>query len=151
VVEIKIPALRERMEDIPLLAEYFLQRITRKNGMARIRISAEAIATLQTHNWPGNVRELENTIARACALASSNILLPADIPLATAPRKSAAGFTAALDQVINAAPTGVDLIEWLNGEVAGRVLDRSDGDLKEASNMLNLPLAELRTLLAQKK
>ncbi len=92
VVEIKIPALRERMEDIPLLAEYFLQRITRKNGMARIRISAEAITTLQSHHWPGNVRELENTIARACALASSQILLPADIPLASAPRKSAAGL-----------------------------------------------------------
>jgi transcriptional regulator with GAF, ATPase, and Fis domain len=150
VVEIKIPPLRNRMEDIPLLAEYFLQRITRKNGMARIRISAEAIATLQTHHWPGNVRELENTIARACALASSQILLPADIPLASAPRKSLAGFAAAMDQLINAAPTGEDLLGWLNAEIATRVLERSDGDLKEASVMLNLPLAELRKLLAQK-
>lgn len=151
VVEIKIPALRERLEDIPLLAEYFLQRITRKNGMARIRISAEAIAILQTHNWPGNVRELENTIARACALASSQILLPADIPLASAPRKSPAGFAAAMDQLINAAPTGEDLLDWLNAEIAARVLERSDGDLKEASNMLNVPLAELRKLLARKE
>ncbi|NJR42443.1 MAG: sigma-54-dependent Fis family transcriptional regulator, partial [Akkermansiaceae bacterium] len=61
VVEIKIPALRDRLEDIPLLADYFLQRITRKNGMASIRISAEAVTALQTHHWPGNVRELENT------------------------------------------------------------------------------------------
>jgi DNA-binding NtrC family response regulator len=151
VVEIKIPALRERMEDIPLLAEYFLQRITRKNGMARIRISAEAITTLQSHHWPGNVRELENTIARACALASSQILLPADIPLASAPRKSAADFTAALDQLINAAPSGEDLLEWLSAEIAGRVLERADGDLKEASNTLNLPLADLRKLLSHKK
>jgi DNA-binding NtrC family response regulator len=151
VVEIKIPALRERMEDIPLLAEYFLQRITRKNGMARIRISAEAITTLQSHHWPGNVRELENTIARACALASSQILLPADIPLASAPRKSAADFTAALDQLINAAPSGEDLLEWLSGEIAGRILERADGDLKEASNTLNLPLADLRKLLSHKK
>ncbi len=151
VVEIKIPALRERMEDIPLLAEYFLQRITRKNGMARIRISAEAITTLQMHHWPGNVRELENTIARACALASSQILLPADIPLASAPRKSTAGFTVAMDQIINAAPAGEDLIDWLTGEVAGRILERSDGDLKEAANMLHMPIADLRKLLAQKK
>jgi DNA-binding NtrC family response regulator len=151
VVEIKIPALRERMEDIPLLAEYFLQRITRKNGMARIRISAEAIVTLQSHHWPGNVRELENTIARACALASSQILLPADIPLASAPRKSSASFLAAIDQVINAAPAGEDLIGWLSGEVAGRILDQSDGDLKEASNRINMPLADLRKLLALKK
>ena len=150
VVEIKIPALRERMEDIPLLAEYFLQRITRKNGMARIRISAEAITTLQSHHWPGNVRELENTIARACALATSQILLPADIPLASSPRKSPAGFAAAIDQVINDAPSGTDLIAWLSSEIAGRVLDRAGGDLKEASIALNIPLAELRKLLAKK-
>lgn len=150
VVEIKIPALRERMEDIPLLAEYFLQRITRKNGMARIRISAEAITTLQSHHWPGNVRELENTVARACALATSQILLPADIPLASSPRKSPAGFAAAIDQVINDAPSGTDLIAWLSSEIAGRVLERAGGDLKEASVALNIPLAELRKLLAQK-
>jgi DNA-binding NtrC family response regulator len=151
VVEIKIPALRERLEDIPLLAEFFLQRITRKNGMARIRISAEAIATLQSHHWPGNVRELENTIARACALASSHILLPADIPLASSPRKSAAGFVAALDQLINAAPLGEDLLDWLTSELAGRVLERADGDLKEAAILLNLPLTELRKRLARKR
>lgn len=151
VVEIKIPALRERMEDIPLLAEYFLQRITRKNGMARIRISAEAVTTLQMHHWPGNVRELENTIARACALASSQILLPADLPLASAPQKSTAGFAAAMDQIINAVPVGEDLIAWLTSEVVGRILERSDGDLKETANMLNMQISELRKLLSQKK
>ncbi len=150
VVEIKIPALRERLEDIPLLAEYFLQRITKKNGMARIRISAEAVATLQAHHWPGNVRELENTIARACALASSNILLPADIPLASAPRKSTVGFTTSLDQLINAAPTDHDLLDWVNREISKRILERADGDLKEASKTLNLAIPDLRKLLAQK-
>ena len=151
VVEIKIPALRERLEDVPLLAEYFLQRITKKNGMARIRISAEAAATLQSHDWPGNVRELENTIARACALASSHILLPADIPLASAPRRSRAGFTAALDQLIDAAPGGVDLLEWLGSEVASRMLERCDGDFKEAARSLHLPMVHLRKLLARKE
>jgi DNA-binding NtrC family response regulator len=150
VVEIKIPALRERLEDIPLLAEFFLQRTTRKNGMARIRISAEAVAALQTHSWPGNVRELENTIARACALASSTILLPADLPLASSPRKSPAAFAAAIDQLINAAPTGVRLLDWLSGEVSGRILERAGGDLKEASNAMNLPITDLRKLLSQK-
>lgn len=150
VVEIKIPALRERMEDIPLLAEYFLQRITRKNGMARIHISAEAISTLQEHNWPGNVRELENTMARACALASSQILLPADIPLASAPRKSEAALTMALDQLINAAPTDIDLIGWLSTQVARRILERADGEVKDASNTLGISIPELRKLLAEK-
>ncbi len=151
VVEIKIPALRDRLEDIPLLAEYFLQRLTRKNGMARIRISAEAVAVLQSHHWPGNVRELENTIARACALASSQILLPADIPLASAPRRSPALFSAAIDQLIDTAPSGVDLLDWLAGEVAGRVLERSDGDFKKASATLKVPVPELRKILAKKE
>ena len=151
VVEIKIPALRDRLEDIPLLAEYFLQRLTRKNGMARIRISAEAVAVLQSHHWPGNVRELENTITRACALASSQILLPADIPLASAPRRSPALFSAAIDQMIDSAPSGVDLLDWLESEVAGRVLERSDGDLKKASATLKVLVPELRKILAKKE
>ena len=150
VVEIRIPPLRERVEDIPLLAEFFLQRITKKNGMARIRLTAEAINTLQTHSWPGNVRELENTIARACALTSSNILLPADIPLASAPGKSTAFIAALIDQLINVAPTGEDLLVWAAREIAGRVIERADGDLKEASVVLHLPAAELRELLARK-
>ena len=148
VVEIPIPPLRERPEDIPLLAEFFLQRITRKNGMARIRLSAEAINALQSHKWPGNVRELENTIARACALASSSVLLPVDIPLSSAPGKSPAIIAAAADQLINLAPTGENLLSWITREIAGRVVERADGDFKKASTMLNLPAAEIRKLLA---
>ncbi|NJR42442.1 MAG: hypothetical protein HC767_07050 [Akkermansiaceae bacterium] len=83
-------------------------------------------------------------------MASSNILLPADIPLANAPIKTAAGFVAAMDQVINAAPTGANLLAWLNAQVAGHILDRAHGDLKEAANILDLPLPELRKLLGGK-
>jgi len=150
VVEIRIPPLRERLEDIPLLAEFFLQRITKQNGMARIRLTVEAINALQTHSWPGNVRELENTIARACALSSSNILLAADIPLASAPGKSPAFIAAVIDQLINVAPTREKLLDWVTREIAGRVVERADGDLKEASTLLNLSAPELRQLLSHK-
>ncbi|BCU79273.1 sigma-54 dependent transcriptional regulator [Luteolibacter sp. LG18] len=150
VVELRIPPLRDRREDIPLLAEFFLQKITRKNGMARIRLTGEAVAALQLHNWPGNVRELENTIARACALASSTILLPADIPLAAAPSAMRNTVSDAMDRLLNAAPTGTNLIEWVSREVATRVLERSNGDLKEASIELGVTAQELRTLLATK-
>lgn len=81
VVELRLPPLRERIEDIPLLAEFFLRKITRKNGLARVRLSGEAISVLQEHKWPGNVRELENTMARATALATSDVLLASDIPI----------------------------------------------------------------------
>ena len=147
VVELRIPALRERPEDIPILAEYFLQRITKKNGMARIRISAEAVSALQNHHWPGNVRELENTIARACALASSTILLPSDIPLASIPGKPLQGVAGALDQLFNAAPSGTDFIAWLTREAGGRALERANGDLKEAAINLGISPAELKKLL----
>lgn len=149
VVELRIPPLRERPEDIPLLAEYFLQRITRKNGMARIRISAEATASLSEHHWPGNVRELENTIARACALASSQILLPGDIPLASAPARTSA-LAYGLDQVINAAPSNTPLMDWVSKQVVGRLLDRSGGDLKEAAATLGVQLADVKRILASK-
>jgi len=149
VVELRIPALRERPEDIPLLAEYFLQRITRKNGMARIRISAEATASLSTHHWPGNVRELENTIARACALASSQILLPADIPLASAPGKTSA-LAHGLDQIIDASPSDAPLMEWLSRQLVGRLLDRSGGDLKGAALALGVNVAEVKKILSEK-
>ena len=146
VVEVKLPALRERPEDIPLLAEYFLQRITRKNGMARIRLSAEAVALLQGHRWPGNVRELENTIARACALASSHVLLPNDIPLATAPDANRSHLVKALDQILDALPSDGGH-RWLLDQFASRVLARHDGDLKQAASALGLPSAEFRRWL----
>jgi DNA-binding NtrC family response regulator len=147
VVEIEIPPLRERPDDIPLLAEFFLQRTTRRNGMARIRFSAEAVSELQRHAWPGNVRELENTIARACALAHSDILLPADIPLAVNPSSTKPGLRDAIDRLITAAPGGINLIDWLGRQVAERTFDRTDGDIKKAANLLGLSSARLKKLL----
>ncbi|MGB6219593.1 sigma-54-dependent transcriptional regulator [Haloferula sp.] len=143
VVEVRLPPLRDRPEDIPLLAEFFLQRITRKNGMARIKLSGEAVTALQAHHWPGNVRELENTIARACALASSNILLPTDIPLATAPGASLKSLAAAMDSLLDAMPAGRGHA-WLNEKFAARVLERNDGDLKQAASALGVTTAEFR-------
>ncbi|MCF7732173.1 MAG: sigma-54 dependent transcriptional regulator [Akkermansiaceae bacterium] len=149
VVGLRVPALRGRPGDIPLLAEFFLQRITRKNGMAPIRISGEAVAALQAHRWPGNVRELENTIARACALASSSILLPEDIPLASAPGKRQPDLMEAIDHLINAAPTGTNVIDWLTRETAGRAIERASGDLKEASIALGITSSRLKELMKE--
>jgi DNA-binding NtrC family response regulator len=149
VVEIRIPPLRERPEDIPLLAEFFLRRITRRNGMASIRLSAEAVAALQAHRWPGNVRELENTIARACALASSHILLPADIPLATAPAATKAGAREALQRLLGAAPAGANALAWLAREAAQCAVEQAGGDLKTAAIQLGIPVPQLRKALAE--
>jgi len=147
VVELRIPPLRERPEDIPLLAEFFLQNITRKNGMARIRLSSEAIATLQEHHWPGNVRELENTIARACALAASSVLLPDDLPFTSAPGKPKGDVRHLIDQLIDLAPSDVETLTWLERELAGRALDRAEGNMKQAAIALGITAAKLKQLL----
>lgn len=68
VVPIHVPPLRERREDVPFLAEQFLQRFARKHGMNISRISPDCLAALQSHHWPGNVRELQNVIERAVIL-----------------------------------------------------------------------------------
>jgi DNA-binding NtrC family response regulator len=147
VVELRIPPLRERPEDIPLLAEFFLQNITRKNGMARIRLSSEAISTLQQHNWPGNVRELENTIARACALATSQILLPEDLPLTSAPGKPKGDAQQLIDHLLDLAPADGNTLAWLDREIAGRALDRAEGNMKQAAIALGITPTRLKQLL----
>lgn len=70
VVRIKLPALRERMEDIPLLVRHFLDSFARKNERPRLDISREAMNTLLNYHWPGNIRELANVVERAAVMAS---------------------------------------------------------------------------------
>jgi len=78
VVTIAIPPLRERREDIPLLAEHFAHKHGRPDGSAAV--SAAARDLLVTYDWPGNVRELENVVARALALNPAGVILPEDLP-----------------------------------------------------------------------
>jgi DNA-binding NtrC family response regulator len=77
VVTIALPSLRERQEDIPLLAEHFVRKHARTEGAS---LSPAARALLTAYRWPGNVRELENVISRALALNSSGVILPEDLP-----------------------------------------------------------------------
>jgi two-component system response regulator AtoC len=80
VIHIKIPPLRERPEDIPVLAELFLNRCIKKFGQEMLSISPKTMSRLINYSWPGNVRELENVIERAVVLAEKNIILPENLP-----------------------------------------------------------------------
>jgi DNA-binding NtrC family response regulator len=82
VVAIELPPLRERREDIPLLAEHFLA--TRQVGPARSRLHPDALKALMEYSWPGNVRELANVLERAQILAENNVIMPEDLPEAIA-------------------------------------------------------------------
>jgi len=79
VVSLRIPPLRDRREDIPVLAAHFLERMKKNSGQARI-LSDDALRTMMGYSWPGNVRELENSVERACALSSGPILHTGDLP-----------------------------------------------------------------------
>jgi nitrogen regulation protein NR(I) len=80
VVRIHIPPLRERRDDVPLLVNYFLEKIAREQQRAPKSVAAGVIRTLAKYHWPGNVRELENALRRAHVLAKSDAILPADLP-----------------------------------------------------------------------
>ncbi len=81
VVEIELPALRERREDLPALAQRFLERVTERLGRDKKRISEAAMARLACHDWPGNVRELQNTVETAMVLATGPEIDEADLNL----------------------------------------------------------------------
>lgn len=82
VFPIKLPPLRERKEDIPLLAAHFLKKYNEQENKQIEGISPDALELLMAYNWPGNVRELENAIERAVVLASDNEITPKDLPAA---------------------------------------------------------------------
>jgi transcriptional regulator with GAF, ATPase, and Fis domain len=80
VVALNMPALRERREDISVLADHFAAKASRKCGTRLKPVSSEALACLMHYDWPGNVRELENALERALVLGSTDSVLPDDLP-----------------------------------------------------------------------
>jgi two-component system response regulator HydG len=81
VLSLKIPPLRDRRQDIPLLAGYFLERLARASGQER-HLTDDAMKALLAYDWPGNVRELENCLERACAFTSGPLIQVGDLPSA---------------------------------------------------------------------
>jgi len=82
VIPLNLPALRERIEDIPLLADHFLRRFCpdEYSGGLSSMLEDEALACLQSYEWPGNVRELENVIERACIMREATVITARDLP-----------------------------------------------------------------------
>lgn len=95
VVSITMPALRERREDIPTLANYFVAKHSKRCQVKTKEISREAMACLVNYDWPGNVRELENAIERALVLGSSEMIRPEDLPESVLEKDPPPGVTAA--------------------------------------------------------
>ena len=80
VIPVEIPPLRERLEDVPLLVNHFLQKQANATGGEPKKIDPQALDLLSQYDYPGNVRELENAIERACALCEEGLIMPSDLP-----------------------------------------------------------------------
>jgi DNA-binding NtrC family response regulator len=128
VIPITLPPLRERSEDVPVLAEYFLRRFAAEAKKRCTDISAEAQAKLAVYGWPGNVRELANVIERAVVLGNGPSLAVGDLP----------SRIAALEGQANAEVSYRDALEATRRELATQALARSGGNRAAAAKALGL-------------
>jgi len=142
VVPLKIPPLRERTEDIPLLIEHLMEKFAVKSNRKRLTVSPEALAKLQRHSWPGNVRELEHVLEMMVALAKGDRLEAAEVPEFAAPKESVSLLSlkmAGIERVDIASvleDLETRLIEW--------ALERAEGNLAKAAELLGVPRSTLQ-------
>ncbi len=132
VINIRIPPLRERREDIPLLAQEFLDRLSHELGRPVSGISDEALRLLMDHDWPGNVRELENAVERALVTCKSGVLTADDLAFLRAP--------AAAPEL--ALPAGLSLQE-LEKQYIAATLQRLEGNVKATADALGIDRSTL--------
>jgi DNA-binding NtrC family response regulator len=153
VVRIQLPPLRQRVDDIRLLAEHFVQKVATEKRLPRLKLSEEAVRVLEAHIWPGNVRELENTIQRACVLSTSDILMPKDIPLGqVAPESAPAGATTKEEAIeillrFAQADSSIELLPWLEREFTVHAMRATAGNQVRAAKLLGITRATLRKRL----
>jgi DNA-binding NtrC family response regulator len=141
VVEINLPPLRERKEDIPILAEHLLARAARELGKDVRSIPPRVMQLLQEHAWPGNVRELENAITRAVVLAHGPALTPEHFALQGPAPAAGAGQAGGEDEIGTLAQAQRRHVE--------RVLAHTGGNKSQAARILGISRPRLDRLLAQ--
>ncbi|HEY2942468.1 MAG TPA: sigma-54 dependent transcriptional regulator, partial [Vicinamibacteria bacterium] len=144
VIEISVPPLRERREDIPLLAAQFLESCTAHYGKQIDGITAAAMDVITGYDWPGNVRELKNAVERAVAYARDAFLAPEDLPaavLAGAERQPRASFHEWKERTL----------ERLEREFLESTLDMHGGNVTRAAQALGIHRSTLQRLMRRLK
>jgi DNA-binding NtrC family response regulator len=142
VIEIRLPSLRERREDIPLLVETFLRRSAEASHKELRGMSESALALLMDYGWPGNVRELENVIERAVTLARGEKIVPEDLPAAI---QGARGDR----KVIDEAAERILPLQEVEKEYILRILEKTGGNKYQAAQTLGIDRKTLYRKLAE--
>jgi two-component system response regulator PilR (NtrC family) len=163
VIEVRVPPLRDRLADVPLLAGTILQRIAERTGLPQARLSPAAVKALSGYGFPGNVRELENVLERAVALAGDDVLMADDLmlpgaevdlpieaephpaddaggPAADAGPASASGF-----EIVDGVPSPLpDYLDSLERDAIRRALERTRYNRTAAAQLLGITFRQLR-------
>ncbi len=142
VVTLKVPPLRERLEDIPLVATHYLTIFSEKANRPIHAFTPEAMAAFRAYSWPGNVRELVNVVERAVALAPGSVVEITDLP-----EKVAMSAHAARGYAVSAA--GRLTLAEVTRRYVFEVLDQAGGNKTEAARVLGIPRRTLYRMLAR--
>jgi transcriptional regulator with PAS, ATPase and Fis domain len=133
VFQLVLPPLRERLEDLPVLADFFLKKYGKKNRREVITLAPEALQAFRRYSWPGNIRELENVIERGVIVCQGNILTREDLPAALQPQ----------GQWQAAGGEGEPGLPELERQLISRTLERVAGQRRQAAEILGISLDEL--------
>jgi DNA-binding NtrC family response regulator len=136
-IPITLPPLRERLEDIPLLASHILKGLTADLGRREIELSPEAEKSLQSYPWPGNIRELRNVLERAILLSDDHTLSPGDLY-----------FEGAWEQATHTSDSSLTLEEVERRHIE-RTLEETQGNVEEAARRLGIPRSTLYKKIKQ--
>ena len=145
VIELKVPPLRERTEDIPLLADFSLSKLANEWQTEKLSLSDEALDALCTHSFTGNVRELENTLERAATLCEENIITPQDLQLIATPTATKAENPNTSDTDIQSAFGDLDgYLESIESQAIKLALEHCRWNKTAAAELLGISFRQMR-------
>ncbi|MBN2310619.1 MAG: sigma-54-dependent Fis family transcriptional regulator, partial [Candidatus Hydrogenedentes bacterium] len=136
VLPVRLPPLRERLQDLPLLVSHFREKLAKRLGKPVPAVTADALDAMRRYRWPGNVRELENTLEQLFILTDGDAITAADLPEKLRERTPVSGEFEL--------PMGGIVLEELEQDLIRQALARSGGSIKEAAELLGLTYKTLQ-------
>jgi Nif-specific regulatory protein len=141
VVQINMPALRDRKEDITLLADHFLNIFKTETGLHDLKLSDKAMERMMEYDWPGNVREFRNAIERAVVMGNGKIIMPDDLPISRS--------KVSISGEIEAGLTLKDALDRFKKEFVRKTLEKTNGNRSKAAKIMDIQRTYLSRLISE--